>query len=124
MAGDERHGIPASRVLGLGFVNGERRNGNALAPVYGPIPPAGQWTRLEAPASLVAMEGRVAKGGSFYLYDGKCNFDQARKYPNVQTAQSSITIPPLTILGDAVRISTEGHRRGATGKDPRSRGAI
>jgi hypothetical protein len=36
----------------------------------GPLPPAGQWVRLEAPASLLALEGRNVQGMAFTLHDG------------------------------------------------------
>src|SRR5882672_7107385 len=78
-------------------------NGTPSRRFMGAMPPTGVWTRLEIPASLVDMEGRVAKGGSFYLFDGRCEFDQFGKYPSLQRADALISIPPLQILGDLVR---------------------
>ena len=46
----------------------------------GPLPAAGQWTRLEVPASAVALEGRTVKGMAFSLFDGRATWDSAGKY--------------------------------------------
>jgi hypothetical protein len=43
----------------------------------GPLPVAGQWVRLEVPASLVGLEGRVVNGMAFTLYDGRATWDSA-----------------------------------------------
>ncbi|MEW6304923.1 MAG: Ig-like domain-containing protein [Verrucomicrobiota bacterium] len=43
----------------------------------GPLPPAGQWVRLEVPASAVALEGRTLGGMAFTLYDGRAAWDYA-----------------------------------------------
>jgi len=70
----------------------------------GSLPPTGQWTRLEIPASLVDLEGRVVCGMGFTLFDGVVSWDQTGKYPGgLQKATALITIPPLQILGDLVR---------------------
>src|SRR5262249_33984608 len=67
----------------------------------GALPPLGQWTRLEVPARLINMEGRVASGMNFRLFDGVCSFDQTGKIPNIQRAEAAITIPALLILGES-----------------------
>lgn len=75
----------------------------------GSLPATGQWVKLEVPASLVDMEGRVANGMSFELFDGRCEFDQAGKYPgNLQHAEALIAIPPLQIAGELVRTLPPG----------------
>lgn len=74
----------------------------------GALPPAGQWTRLEVPASLVDLEGRVLIGKAFILFDGVCSFDQAGKIPNLQNATALITIPPLQIVGEIERTVQPG----------------
>jgi len=43
----------------------------------GPLPPAGQWVRLEVPALKVGMEGRTATGMSFALANGRAAWDYA-----------------------------------------------
>jgi Domain of unknown function (DUF5060) len=45
----------------------------------GPLPPAGQWVRLEVPASLVGLEGRTLNGMAFSLYGGRATWDRAGK---------------------------------------------
>ena len=45
----------------------------------GALPPAGQWVRLEVPASLVGLEGKTINGMAFTLYGGRANWDQAGK---------------------------------------------
>ena len=45
----------------------------------GPLPPLGQWVRLEVPASLVGLEGRVLTGMAFTLFNGRATWDYAGK---------------------------------------------
>ncbi|HEX8852058.1 MAG TPA: PA14 domain-containing protein, partial [Pyrinomonadaceae bacterium] len=45
----------------------------------GPLPPAGQWVRLEVPAALVGLEGRTLRGMAFTLYGGRVTWDRAGK---------------------------------------------
>ena len=45
----------------------------------GALPQAGQWTRLEVPASLVGLSGRPIDGMAFTLSDGQAWFDRAGK---------------------------------------------
>ncbi len=45
----------------------------------GNVPAAGQWTRLEVPASLVGMEGKTATGMAFDMWDGRATWDKAGK---------------------------------------------
>ena len=42
-----------------------------------PLPLAGQWVRLEVPASSVGLEGRTLNGMAFSLYGGRATWDQA-----------------------------------------------
>jgi len=77
-------------------------NGTPSRRFMGALPATGVWTRLEVPASLVDLEGRVLNGGSFYLFDGRCEFDQFGKYPSLQSTSATTTIPPLQIFGDTV----------------------
>jgi subtilisin family serine protease len=46
----------------------------------GPLPPTGQWVRLEVPASAVGLEGRVLSGMAFTLYDGRAMWDRSTKF--------------------------------------------
>lgn len=45
----------------------------------GALPAPGQWARLEVPASIVGMEGRVANGMAFTLFGGRATWDYAGK---------------------------------------------
>jgi hypothetical protein len=77
----------------------------------GAMPATGVWTKLEVPASLVDLEGRVLNGMSLEFYDGEGGFDRISKYPGkVQRAEAIITIPPLQILGDLVRTLQSGQK--------------
>jgi subtilisin family serine protease len=45
----------------------------------GPLPTAGQWVRLEVPASQVGLEGRVLRGMAFTLFGGRATWDRLGK---------------------------------------------
>src|SRR5205814_9036487 len=45
-------------------------NGTASRRYMGPLPLAGEWVRLEVPASLVGLEAITVSGMSFTLYNG------------------------------------------------------
>jgi len=57
----------------------------------GPLPAAGQWIRLEVPASQVGLEGSVLNGMAFTLYGGRASWDHAGKSssPNYEVYQAS-----------------------------------
>src|SRR5688572_12077684 len=41
----------------------------------GAMPPAGQWVRLEVPASAVGLEGKSVRGMAFTLFGGRAAWD-------------------------------------------------
>src|SRR5207245_10565034 len=43
----------------------------------GALPTAGQWVRLEVPASQVGLEGSTISGMAFSLFDGRATWDYA-----------------------------------------------
>jgi hypothetical protein len=45
----------------------------------GPLPAAGQWVRLDIPASQVGLEGSILKGMDFSVYGGRATWDRAGK---------------------------------------------
>ena len=45
----------------------------------GALPAAGQWVRLEVPASQVGLEGAAITGMGFSLYDGRATWDKSGK---------------------------------------------
>ena len=54
-------------------------DGTASRRYMGPLPAAGQWVRLEVPASLVGLEGRIVNGMAFTLQNGRATWDRAGK---------------------------------------------
>jgi RHS repeat-associated protein len=61
----------------------------------GPLPPAGQWARLEAPASQVGLEGLTLNGLAFTLYGGRATWDHAGK--STQSATGNNNPPAVSI---------------------------
>ena len=55
----------------------------------GALPPAGQWVRLEVPASLVGLENRTLNGMAFSLFNGKATWDHAGKFAGSGCATST-----------------------------------
>jgi hypothetical protein len=49
-------------------------DGTASRRYMGPLPPAGQWVRLEVPAALVGLEGHNLTGMSFILFNGRATW--------------------------------------------------
>ena len=62
----------------------------------GPLPPAGQWVRLEVPASLVGLEGATVNGMSFNLAGGGAAWDRAGK---TTAASASVLISEFRFRG-------------------------
>src|SRR5438552_15749368 len=56
----------------------------------GALPAAGQWVRLEVPASQVAVEGTTLKGMGFTVYNGRATWDAAGK-ANAPTGTTDTT---------------------------------
>jgi len=75
-------------------------NGTAGRRYVGTLPTAGQWVRLEVPASQMGLEGGTVKGMAFYAVGGRATWDKAGK-----SSQSS---PPPTLPIVAVS-ATDGN---------------
>ena len=60
-------------------------DGTASMRYMGTMPAAGQWVRLEVPASQVGLEGSTLSGMAFTLYDGRATWDAAGKAAVVLT---------------------------------------
>ncbi len=56
-------------------------NGTETRFYMGPLPPTGQWVRLEVPANLVGLEGASVTGMAFSLFDGRVTWDSAGVTP-------------------------------------------
>ena len=54
-------------------------SGGASRFYVGPLPPLGQWVRLEVSAANLGLEGRTLNGMAFTLYDGRATWDRAGK---------------------------------------------
>src|SRR5204863_1874580 len=78
------------------IVNGA--NNTAARRYVGPLPPAGQWARLEVPASQVGLEGRTVRGMAFSLYDGRATWDFAGKSANPVVIPMTNTPPTTNIV--------------------------
>jgi len=65
-------------------------NGTASRYYVGPLPTAGQWVRLEVPASAIGLEGQSLTGMSFSVYNGRVTWD----YPASRRAPRRLR--PLT----------------------------
>jgi hypothetical protein len=72
----------------------------------GPLPPAGQWTRLEVPASQVALEGSTLTGMAFSQFDGRATWDYAGKaaviLTNIPTNQIAVSTNIVAWMDDAL----------------------
>ena len=56
-------------------------NGSNSRRYMGPLPPAGQWARLDIPASAVGLEGFPVSGMAFTLFDGRATWDVTGRTP-------------------------------------------
>jgi hypothetical protein len=74
----------------------------------GPIPPAGQWVRLEVPAILVGLEGRVLNGMAFTLWDGRATWERAGRVSQAPMDSSAADrlAPALFFDGSAIDFSS------------------
>jgi len=74
-------------------------DGSAGRRYMGPLPIAGQWVRLEIPASQVGLEGLTLVGMEFTLYDGGATWDYAGKSASTTPAPTNTTtLPTLTVV--------------------------
>jgi hypothetical protein len=63
----------------------------------GPLPPTGQWVRLEVPASLVGLEGRILNGMAFTLFNGRATWDHGGKFAAEIPGNQTISISDSTV---------------------------
>jgi RHS repeat-associated protein len=79
----------------------------------GALPAAGQWVRLEVPASQLGLEGKTLHGMAFSLFNGTARWDHAGKRgaTNVDTAWVDDAVPAGAVLAgdnDSWNWSTSG----------------
>lgn len=91
-------------------------NGTASRRYMGGMPAAGQWVRLEVPASQVGLEGRTIKGMGFSLYGGRATWDYAGKSSepgsgaderivlSINRAAGSIRLTWSSVVGKSYRV--------------------
>lgn len=63
----------------------------------GPLPPTGQWVRLEVPANLVGLEGRTLNGMAFSLFNGRATWDHGGKFAAQVPGTQTISISDPTV---------------------------
>ena len=56
-------------------------NGTNSRRYMGPLPPTGQWVRLEVLASAVGLEGAAVRSMAFSLFDGRATWDTTGSTP-------------------------------------------
>ena len=85
------------------------KNGTSSRRYMGPLPPAGQWVRLEVPASRVELEGFVLQGMSFILFDGRATWDDVGVQGGPDDpAQTDATPPAVTMTAPADNATASG----------------
>jgi RHS repeat-associated protein len=63
----------------------------------GPLPPAGQWARLEVPAAAVGLEGQTVHGLAVTLYDGRATWDKLGKGSVRWLVSDHLGTPRMTV---------------------------
>ncbi len=61
----------------------------------GPLPVAGQWVRLEVPASLIGLEGQTLNGMAFTRFNGRATWDYAGKMLSQGPVPPGFTAVPV-----------------------------
>jgi len=78
----------------------------------GALPAAGQWVRLEVPASAVGLEGSSLKGMAFSLHGGRATWDAAGKSNQSSPPPPSPTLPSVSITTTDSNSAEEGKNPG------------
>src|SRR5581483_112185 len=73
----------------------------------GALPAAGQWVRLEIPASAVGLEGATVYGMGFSTYDGRATYDKTGKFVTTSTTTTTTT-PTTTTSSGSGTTTTSG----------------
>jgi hypothetical protein len=86
-------------------------NGTESRRYMGALPSAGQWVRLEVPASQVGLEGSILKGMDFSVYGGRVTWDYAGKASVVGTNSGGNVGPTKTnLVASALKKVSGGHK--------------
>jgi hypothetical protein len=82
----------------------------------GPLPPAGEWTLLEVPASMVGAEGLTLSGMAFTLFNGKATWDDAGRVgqggPSVNLALNKSATQSTTYASAPASRAVDGNTNG------------
>ncbi|HTB79503.1 MAG TPA: glycoside hydrolase family 9 protein [Opitutaceae bacterium] len=78
-------------------------NNTAGRHYMGPLPAAGQWVRLDIPASAVGLEGSILSGMDFSQYNGRATWDKAGN----ATPVTVVTPPPVVVPPTVTVIATD-----------------
>jgi hypothetical protein len=83
-------------------------DGTVSRQFMGPLPPPGQWVRLEVPAASVGLEGRLINGMAFTLSDGTATWDRAGKLAPQPDglASTDLFAPALLFTGGTLDFTT------------------
>jgi hypothetical protein len=86
-------------------------DGTASRRYMGPLPPPGQWVRLNVPASQVNLENRTLNGMAFTLYGGRATWDtagrvtQSTSTPKLTRSKNVTTLSWPSVVGGVYRVS-------------------
>ena len=93
-------------------------NGTNSRRYMGPLPPTGEWVRLEVPASAVGLEGAAITGMAFSLFDGRATWDttgvthRLRRLPRWHSA-TRLTVSVKRVWQRSLRSAVQGVLAGA-----------
>jgi len=79
-------------------------DGTASRRYMGALPAAGQWVRVQVPASAVALEGSTLKGMTFSVYNGRATWDYAGKSSATNSSSTLPTVSVTTANANASRV--------------------
>src|SRR5262249_7017805 len=92
--GDEHRAFWGEDLIGSGTP------GTAGRVNMGALPPAGQWVRLQVPASTLNLAGKLVLGMYFEHYNGHAWWDRvATTAAGAAAANASLSVNPATVVG-------------------------
>jgi hypothetical protein len=95
-------------------------DGTASRRYMGPLPPPGQWVRLNVPASQVNLENCTVNGMAFSLYGGRATWDTAGRVspssstPKISRSNHLTTLSWASVIGGVYRVSYKNSQTDST----------
>jgi len=89
-------------------------NGTNSRRYMGPLPPNGEWVRLEVPASAVGLEGAAITGMAFSLFDGRATWDTTGTTSSPLSAQLAFSDTTFSVDEAGVAATITVNRTGST----------